>query len=132
MTDDIVLSAPILVADKPNSNGRIYPRAALESYIAKAKANGGSLPGVIGMDQDPLVSLGNVSHMCENLRIQGDTLVADIRVLKTPMGEELKKLLTSPGISFRTAGFGTLSADGKTITDFEPISINAVYDGAEL
>jgi hypothetical protein len=131
MKDIAYISAPILKADVPNSNGRIYPLAALENCIAE-EAKRKPLLGVIGMDEGLSISLDKVSHIAENLRIEGDTLVADIRVVNTPAGNQLIELYKSGLITFRSSGFGKIGADGKTITDFEPISINAVYDGAEL
>lgn len=131
LRDIAYISVPILVADKPNSNGRIYPQAALDSCIAE-EAKRKPLLGVIGMDEVMGMELGKVSHIAENLRMQGDTLVADIRVVDTPAGKQLVELYKSGLITFRSSGFGKIGADGKTIENYELISINAVYDGADL
>ena len=125
------LTADIMIADKPNGNGRIYPRAALEACVKRWEAKR-PLLGVIEVDRGPLIAMDEASHVIEKLSVQGDTLVADIKVLDTVEGRRLQQLLAGATVTFRSSGFGKVAEDGKTILDYELISINATIDGTEL
>jgi hypothetical protein len=123
------LTAKILGVGVPNENGHVYPPEAVQAMIEQAekRISAGALFGELGMPLRGTIDLYNVSHQITNLRVQGDTVVADIKVLKTPQGEILKGLLED--IDFRTRGYATLSADG-VVSDYQLVSIDAVSDGA--
>jgi Prohead core protein serine protease len=113
----------IMRADVPNGNGRVYPRATLESVVEQAKAK--PPLGHLGVPEGPTVELGKVSHTVGNLRLEGDYLVGDITVLDTPKGRVLMDLLDT--CQFRASGTGMVSEDG-VVTEFQLISIDAVSD----
>ena len=52
--------------------------------------------GVLGPQTDPQlqIDLNKVSHKISNLRMSGDWLIGDVKVLSTPMGKVLSQLLT--------------------------------------
>lgn len=126
LRDDLVKNVRILCADMPNGNRRIYPLAALERCIEKAKA--GPVLGSLGLTEGPAVELGEVSHAIENLRLQDGYLVGNVRVLKTPKGLELLKVIEH--CKFRPTGTGIIREG--LVTDYNLISIDAVFDGASL
>jgi hypothetical protein len=118
----------ILRVDVPNGNGRIYPLAALEQCVEKAKA--GPIFGVLGLTEGTSVDLSKVSHTIENLRIEGEYLVGDVTILHTPEGKRLDALLDGVQIDFRPTGTGVIREG--LITNYNLISIDAVFDGVTL
>jgi hypothetical protein len=114
---------------RPNKNGRLY---SVETAITLC--DGREVAGTIGMPEAmPLtVDIEKISHVSVNRRIDGDQLLSDIKIAKTPQGEQLLDLLCKGEVYFRTAGTGTMRANGDVVevTDFKLMSINVVSDGA--
>lgn len=124
MSDDIINSVNICELNKPNKNGRIYTYSAFKDVIGK------SFYGSIGMPKECCeLNLATVSHVVENIRIEDDMLIGDVKILKTPEGKNLKELVDN--VVFRLAGTGILTRE-KIVDDYKLISINAVNidDGA--
>lgn len=119
LRDDLV-TVQILRADRPNSNNRVYPMAALKRCIEKAEA--GPVYGSLGLTQGTVVELGAVSHIVEDLRLQDGYLVGKVRVLATPKGLELLKVIEH--CKFRPTGTGIIREG--LVTDYNLISIDAV------
>lgn len=132
MTEPLQTTVEVAVADTPNKNGRVYPRAELEKMIEQAnkRAESGQLLGELGMGEGGNIEMSRVSHTISNLRWQGDTVVADITILKTPMGKIIEDLAKQgTNLDYRTRGFADVSEDG-VISNFQLVSIDAVTDGA--
>jgi hypothetical protein len=116
--------------DLPNKNGRIYTREALEKAIAEWE--GKEMLGTIGMPpNDRPVDINMVSHIITNLHIDGDKVTGTIKVLDTPLGIELQKLIDSKTVevAYRSAGRGDLlkqEDDTYIIDNYCITSINAV------
>lgn len=131
----IEVQAKFLTLDKPNANGRIYPRAVGEAIIEQAKEK--IVFGVLGStDLNEYqnsevshldVSLGNASHTITDLRIEGDHLIGKIHLLETVSGRALAMVLSE--MDFRPRGMGTIDENG-VVSDYTLISIDAVKDGA--
>lgn len=136
-------------ADVANRNQRIYPRDVLEDVVAKAqkriKAKAfrcelGFPIKTAGQSTDDFmrrvmtVDERQVSHEVVNLRLDDDGfLLADIRVLNTPNGQVLQKVMERESMDFRFRGFMETAAYGTTMTmvkKFDLVSIDAVRDGA--
>jgi hypothetical protein len=75
-------------------------------------------------EETSFTSLERVSHQIENLEIEGDTLFAEIKILDTPRGEELKTLLD--GVVFRPRIIGQL-LDDNTVRVDNLISFDAIH-----
>lgn len=104
-----------IVADfKPNRNGRTYPRELWEKvinseYVKEMMAS----KCLFGEANHPLtddrveIDLNNVSHCIHSLKIEGDSVIAELDLLPTPAGEIINKLIdygSSIGVSSRGAG----------------------------
>ena len=123
----------LLVAyvDQPNINGVIYDRKAMEKAIAdyQTKIDEGKALGelAIGVGDETGLSVNfeRVSHMITGVRIEGNNVVGDIKVLDTPMGNILKQLMEFHGSGFRLGvrGIGTVN-DQNVCTDFEIVSVD--------
>ena len=117
----------ILSIGSPTVNGNIYPKEVIEAALKNVKE-----PIFGGIER--MEGILDISHQVKNLRIEGNTLVADVQVLATEKGQMLQEMLEKLGkdVSFTTCGVGQIVEENgeKTIADFELQSINAVV-GAE-
>lgn len=132
-------SQVVLKCDTPNKNGHVYPRAVMEKAIADFVQ---TLPSVgqFGMPRTDEISVSDVSHKITSVRIENDTVVADVELLDTPTGKLVEaaadpqqQVEAGMKIDFRTCGTGTLCQDENgnlVIGDYTLLSINAVFDGA--
>ncbi len=126
---DPILTGVMLEADKPTRNGRIYPRAELERAIAAFEAKGGYgqfYTEAWPRPETPSINLANVSHKVKNLRLtESGSLVGEVEVLKTPMGNVLAELLACGKARFAPSGVGTVGPDGK-VTEYTITSVDVV------
>lgn len=115
----------IQVLDRPNSNGRTYPRDVVLAAITD-----GAVRGKIGMPE-PAEWLrwdaSKESHEVANLHIKNDQLMGTVRTLDTEPGRKVAANIDT--YDFRIAGYADVSDDG-VITNLRIHSINAVLDGA--
>jgi hypothetical protein len=110
--------------DTPNRNGRIYTKESMVKTIGKKS----EILGGIGMFvENGMMNLEKVSHTVTNLRIEGDKLIGEITILKTPMGGVLRGALINDidCVRFAIRGNGVIDHDG-VVHDFSVISIDAI------
>lgn len=122
------VTVPILRADVPNGNDRIYEMSTLQRIVDTHANN--TVLGQMGMPTSVnlTVDANKISHGVSNFRIVDGVLLADVEVYDTDAGQTLAELI--PSMAFRTAGVGNLV--GNVVEGFNLISVNAVPDGAEL
>lgn len=122
-------------SEKKNRNGRIYPKNILmnevskysDTYIKNKRAM-----GELGHPEGPAINLDRVSHVVENLKVEGSDVTGRAKILDTPMGKIVKNLLDEGvkiGVSSR--GMGTLKEkDGVKYVndDFTLAAIDVVSD----
>lgn len=97
---------------KSNRNGRIYPRELWENVLSsdyvKEMIESHGLVGELDHPEERLeISLQNVSHVINDMWIEGDQVLGIIDILPTPSGKIVSDLLdygTDIGISSRGAG----------------------------
>lgn len=99
-------------AEQKNRNGRIYPKAVMESAVDKyvtEQVNTKRAVGELNHPEGPTVNLDKVSHLITALEWKGNDVVGKARILDTPMGNIVKGLLEGGvqlGVS--TRGMGSL------------------------
>jgi hypothetical protein len=99
-------------AESKNRNGRIYPRAVMESAVGKyvtEQVKTGRAVGELNHPEGPTVNLVNASHLITDLVWEGNDVVGKARILDTPNGRIVKGLLSGGvklGVS--TRGMGSL------------------------
>lgn len=99
-------------ADSKNRNGRVYPKAIMESAVAKyvnEQVKTGRAVGELNHPEGPTVNLDKVSHRITDLRMEGNKVVGKASILDTPNGQIVKGLLEGGvrlGVS--TRGMGSL------------------------
>lgn len=118
----------ILKSNIINLNGRIYTDECLEQIVTQFKqkvSEGIPMFGEFGYPEETsfVTSLERVSHQVLNLEVEGDTLFAEIKILDTTKGDELKTLLDC--VVFRPRMIGRV-LDDNTVRVESLISFDAI------
>lgn len=122
-------------ADAKNRNGRIYPRAIMQSAVDKYVTEQVSKKRAVGElnhPEGPTVNLDKVSHLIIDLRLEGNNVIGKAQILDTPMGKIVKGLLEGGvqlGVS--TRGMGSLEQRNGIMyvkDDFHLATVDIVQD----
>ena len=113
-------------AEKPNRNGRVYPKSVLESELNKYQTaiKEKRSMGELGHSPEPSISFDKVSHLITELKFDGNDIIGKAKILETPMGIIAQNLLNEGiklGVSSK--GMGSLVKKG---------AINQVQDDYKL
>ena len=107
-----IIEGIFMQANKPNRNGRMYPReileAACDKYVTEQVSKGRAV-GELNHPEGPTINLDKVSHKITELKWDGDNVVGKATILDTPMGKIVQCLLEGEvqvGVSSR--GMGSL------------------------
>jgi len=117
-------------AEQKNRNGRIYPRAVMESAVNKyvtEQVQKGRAVGELNHPEGPTVNLDKVSHKIDNLEWSGNNVVGKATVLETPRGKIVQGLLEGGvqlGVS--TRGMGSLQRTNDAMVVKDDFLLNAV------
>ena len=113
-----------------NANERVYPvneiAKAVETINEQIKT-GHSVLGEVDHPDDLKINLDRVSHMIENMWMDGPAGMGTLKILPTPMGELFKTMLTSGvklGVSSR--GSGNVNDANGHVSDFEIVTVDVV------
>lgn len=105
--------APVLIFDKVNSNKRLYSKENASEIISEYLRTDNNKLGQFDIrmsynEPDLKIDLSLASHIVIDLFMRENTMFAEIKILDTPKGMELKNnLVNNPdSICFRTAGLG--------------------------
>jgi len=97
-------------AERPNANGRIYPRDVLESAVREIQEDMDKrrVLGEFDHPPDAKIHLDRVSHLISKLWMEGNEVFGELEILpKTKFGQQLLALVESKvniGISSRGVG----------------------------
>jgi hypothetical protein len=113
-----------------NANQRVYPvheiSKAVDS-INKQIKEGYSVLGELDHPDDLKINLDRVTHMIENMWMDGPCGYGKLKVLPTPSGKIVEAMLTSGvklGVSSR--GSGNVNESSGHVSDFEIITVDIV------
>ena len=117
---------------KSNRNGRIYPRELWENVLnsdyVKEMIESHGLVGELDHPEERLeISLQNVSHVINDMWIEGDQVMGTIDILPTPAGKIVSELIdygTDIGISSR--GAGSVGAGNIVDPDYQFVTFDFV------
>lgn len=103
-------------AEKKNGNKRVYGKTILEREIGKLQPmlEDRRLVGELDHPSDEVVHLTNASHLITGLQMEGNKMIGEAEILKTPAGRVLEELLNAGvkvGISSRAVGGLTYDND---------------------
>lgn len=113
-----------------NLNGRIYQdnenlRNCIKEFNEKQERLHVAY-GELGYPDTFDTTLRRVSHTIENVRIEDDKVVGEIKILNTSCGKELKDILDKGGdFVFRPRAAGSVNSDG-TVNIKKVFSFDAV------
>ena len=121
--------------DEQNNNGRIYPRAILESQVKaiQEKIGDRSLVGALDHPSNDAIHLSQASHLITGLSVGKDgSVMGECEILSTPNGKIVEALINDGvkiGISSRGVGSVTEGIKGKIVNeDFKLITFDLVSD----
>lgn len=121
-------------ADKPNKNGRLYPRKVMETQVIKYQdlINEKRSLGELGHPPNPSVNLNNVSHLITELRMMGNDVYGKAKILSTPMGKIAESLiLEGAGLGVSSRGLGSVkmvNGINEVQDDFHLATVDIVAD----
>lgn len=125
------ITGPFLEGEVKNRNGRIYPVPILEREVKDFYENKIKTKRAIGeLDHpsSPSINLDRVSHLIEDLRMDGNVGRGTAKILDTPVGKIAQSLIEGGvklGVS--TRGVGSLTGN-KVNDDFKLITVDIVAD----
>jgi hypothetical protein len=113
-----------------NANERVYPvheiSKAVDTINEQIKT-GHSVLGEVDHPDDLKINLDRVSHMIENMWMDGPCGYGKLKILPTPMGQLVKTMLDSGvklGVSSR--GSGNVNDANGHVSDFEIVTVDVV------
>ena len=130
-----VIEGIFMQADQKNRNGRIYPKAVMESAVERYnrdQVSKGRAVGELNHPEGPTINLDKVSHKITELRWEGNNVVGKAQILDTPMGQIVRGLMEGGvqlGVSSR--GMGSLVQRGGINyvgNDFQLATVDIVQD----
>lgn len=130
-----IIEGIFMQAEQKNRNGRIYPKAILESAVdryVKEYVSKGRAVGELNHPEGPAINLDKVSHRITDLRWDKNDVYGKALILNTPMGNIAKGLLEGGcqlGVSSR--GMGSVSQSegvSKVNDDFVLATVDIVQD----
>ena len=133
-TKNVFIEGIFMQAEKPNKNGRMYPKGIMEKEIARYQdliSEKRSL-GELGHPPNPQITLNQVSHLITGLRFEGNDIYGKAKILDTPMGKIAKNFLEEGvrlGVSSR--GLGSLkerNGINEVQDDFHLATVDIVAD----
>lgn len=113
-----------------NANQRVYPVSEISKAVntINEQIKGGySVLGELDHPDDLKINLDRVTHMIENMWMDGPCGYGQLKVLPTPMGKIVEAMLTSGvklGVSSR--GSGNVNESSGHVSDFEIITVDIV------
>lgn len=104
----------ILTADQPTVNGRIYPKGEVERAVARWNSQFGKEKPMCCSIVAPFMKgqkgITQISHFVDELRLEGNQLIANSRIADTEHGLAIQDLL-----------------DGKHIYDITFVNVDFRY-----
>jgi len=130
-----VIEGIFMTAEEKNRNGRVYPRAVMETavnrYVNEQILRNRAV-GELNHPEGPTINLDKVSHRITELTWDGNNVMGKALILDTPMGQIVKGLVEGGvqlGVSSR--GMGTLVQRNGTnyvSDDFILATVDIVQD----
>ena len=113
-----------------NANERVYPVDEIAKAVGTINEQiktGHSVLGEVDHPEDLKINLDRVSHMIENMWMDGPAGYGKLKILPTPMGELVKTMLTN-GVKLGVSSRGSGNVDDRNghVSDFEIVTVDVV------
>lgn len=130
-------------ADKPNRNGRVYPRSLMETCVQvymQDRFPNDKTPkyrtyGELGHPEGVEINLHRVSHIITDLNWQENNVIGKAKLVDTEYGRIAQSLLNADGqLGVSSRGVGSLDespvmqGQPKMVTEYELIAVDIVAD----
>lgn len=123
------ITTKILTIGEENANGLIYSKEMAQSII-KSFQDRGYILGIQGsLEDEEGLPVTEVTHkIVEISLIEGKHLVAEIKILDTPNGDDFRKFYeeNKDDIVFKPEGTGEIDGSTKLIYQYDVKGINAL------
>lgn len=113
-----------------NANERVYPVHEIERAVSQLNEQikgGNSVLGEVDHPDDLKINLDRVSHMIQEMWVDGPNGFGKLKILPTPMGDVISKMLGAGvklGVSSR--GSGNVDEMSGKVSDFEIVTVDIV------
>lgn len=125
---NVYLNGIFMQSGIKNRNNRVYPSSEIIRVVNEAsmriKENNGIF-GELDHPQSLLINLDRISHVIEDLRMEGDNAIGRARILDTPMGKIAKTLIES-GVRLGVSSRGTGAVNEGTVCDYQFVTVDLV------
>lgn len=115
--------------DVRNHNNRIYPQMEISkavSQIRESMERGETIYGEADHPEELNINLDRVSHIVEEISLQGSKGIGKLRIVPTPMGQLVRTLIESGGkLGVSSRGSGNVDDTGR-VSDFEIVTVDIV------
>jgi hypothetical protein len=101
------ISGVISIVDKANLNGRVYPKAVMETAIKKISENLDRHPGMVDHPEGT-PSIEDVGIRWTNIYLDGDRVIGEGEIIPTRKGRDLESVIRAGiEVGISTRGYGT-------------------------
>jgi hypothetical protein len=127
---DLFMKGICIQGGVKNANERVYPVNEIEvavNTLNEQISGGYSVLGEVDHPDDLKINLDRVSHLIENMWMDGPNGCGKLKILPTPMGKLVKTMLESGvklGVSSR--GSGNVGENSGQVSEFEIITVDIV------
>ena len=113
-----------------NANERVYPVPEIDKAVETLNeqiSGGNSVLGEVDHPDDLKINLDRVSHMIENMWMDGPNGFGKLKILPTPMGQLISSML-EVGVKLGVSSRGSGNVDDMTgkVSDFEIVTVDIV------
>jgi hypothetical protein len=115
--------------DVRNHNNRVYPQMEISKAVGQIRESmerGETIYGEADHPEELNINLDRVSHIVEEISLQGSKGIGKLRIVPTPMGQLVRTLIESGGkLGVSSRGSGNVD-DGGRVSDFEIVTVDIV------
>lgn len=114
--------------DVRNLNNRIYPTSEIKKAVdaVNKKAKDFTVWGELDHPSELQINLDRVSHMIEEMWMDGNNGMGKLKIINTMMGQTARAMLEAGGkLGVSSRGSGDVDYDGR-VSDFEIITVDIV------
>ena len=126
---NLFMKGIFIEGDVRNHNNRIYPVNEIIRAVNQLRdciSRGETIYGEADHPEDLNINLDRVSHIVEDIRMEGSRGVGKLRIIPTPMGNLVRTIIESGGkLGVSSRGSGNVDINGK-VNDFEILTIDIV------
>jgi len=133
-TSNVWFHGPMLMANKPNRNNRVYPLEEMVKEVSRYNdemIRNNRATGELNHPTTPEVNLERACHIVTELKQDGDIFIGKSKVLSTPMGQVVRSLMLDGvklGVSSRALGRVDDKGGIGHVSDFRLVAIDVVAD----